>query len=68
MKYCCDRFAHSAGEYRAAVGGGVLYPAGVPEAQIEQNEDGVWCVNGCCGGGCYVLEGMKFCPFCGAAL
>ena len=27
-----------------------------------------WQVNGCCGGGCYVLQDIKFCPFCGAAL
>lgn len=22
-------------------------------------------VNGCCGGGCYVLTDLWFCPFCG---
>lgn len=22
-------------------------------------------VNGCCGGGCYVLSDLEFCPFCG---
>ena len=27
-----------------------------------------WCLNGCCGGGCYVLIDMKFCPFCGGTL
>ena len=24
-----------------------------------------WCLNGCCGGGCYVLIGISYCPFCG---
>lgn len=27
-----------------------------------------WHLNGCCGGGCYVLENVKFCPFCGREL
>jgi hypothetical protein len=22
-------------------------------------------INGCCGGGCFVIHGIKFCPFCG---
>ncbi len=27
-----------------------------------------WCLNGCCGGGCYVLTDVTHCPFCGALL
>ncbi len=27
-----------------------------------------WCVPGCCGGGCYVLQGMEYCPWCGSKL
>ena len=27
-----------------------------------------WCLPGCCGGGCYVMTNMVFCPFCGQAL
>jgi hypothetical protein len=27
-----------------------------------------WHVNGCCGGGCYVLSDILFCPFCGSRL
>lgn len=25
-------------------------------------------VIGCCGGGCYVLSDLKFCPFCGVPI
>lgn len=27
-----------------------------------------YCIRGCCGGGCWVIEGIKFCPFCGIKL
>lgn len=27
---------------------------------------GLWNVNGCCGGGCYVLQDLAYCPWCGA--
>lgn len=27
-------------------------------------DDG-FAINGCCGGGCYVITGIKYCPFCG---
>ena len=27
-----------------------------------------WHVNGCCHGGCFVLQNIKFCPFCGTRL
>lgn len=54
---------------RAVSGGGYLYgKESVPTAQIERESDGTWNVNGCCGGGCYVLDDIKFCPFCGAKL
>lgn len=39
-----------------------------PTAQIEKDEDGAWNINGCCGGGCCVVVGVKFCPFCGTNL
>ena len=47
-----------------------VYPKEMrPTAQFEPAEDGqTWNVNGCCGGGCFVVEGMKFCPFCAASL
>lgn len=69
MKICCDKFATAIGTYRAPAGGGFLYPPGnMPSGQIERNVRGGWSVNGCCGGGCYVLDDLNFCPFCGAAL
>jgi len=27
--------------------------------------DGLLYVNGCCGGGCYVLTKLRYCPYCG---
>lgn len=34
---------------------------------IERIEDG-YAINGCCGGGCYVISGIRYCPFCGDKL
>jgi len=34
----------------------------------EVDSNGTWAINGCCGGGCYVLAGMTHCPFCGSEL
>ena len=67
--FCCEALAREVGEHKAFVGGGWLYPPSMePTGQIEQHADGTWNVNGCCGGGCYVITNMKFCPFCGTAL
>ena len=69
MAYCCEAFAKEAKSAQAAAGGGFLYPPEMaPTGQIEQSDDLTWNVNGCCGGGCYVLTGIKFCPFCGTNL
>jgi len=35
---------------------------------FEQLDDGTWAILGCCGGGCFVVEQMKFCPYCGTRL
>ena len=35
---------------------------------FEQGTDGFWSVNGCCGGGCYVVKDIAYCPFCGARI
>lgn len=53
MKYCCDAFASE-----------------VEARQIEFTAlpHASWCVNGCCGGGCYVLQDLVFCPWCSAQL
>ena len=50
---CCKRFGGAVGE--AAI-------------THEGREGREWNVPGCCGGGCYVLHAIRFCPFCGAAL
>lgn len=37
--------------------------------QVEQGrDDGHWHINGCCGGGCYVMYDISFCPYCGKKL
>ncbi len=66
---CCAELAKEIGEHKALAGGGFAYPPSMhPTGQIEQANDGSWNVNGCCGGGCYVLNDIKFCPFCGTKL
>ena len=66
MKFCCDELAENVETYGGEPG---LYPINMrPVGQIERDEDKRWNVNGCCGGGCYVLHDIKFCPFCGTKL
>lgn len=66
-KPCCEKFAKECGAYKAPVGAGMLYPhQSMPRGQIEFYKG--WHVNGCCGGGCYVLSGIEYCPFCGSKL
>ena len=36
--------------------------------EVEPYHKGGYAINGCCGGGCYVIKGIKFCPFCGEEL
>lgn len=33
--------------------------------QVEQNREGTWDIFGCCGGGCFVVVDMTYCPYCG---
>jgi hypothetical protein len=69
MAFCCEALAKEVRENSGFVGGGGLYPASIqPTGQIEQDDDGTWNVNGCCGGGCFVLTNVRFCPFCGTKL
>lgn len=73
MKYCCDRFKKECNEIQALMGGGYAYPKEMnPTSQIIFSDNGegkkTWNVNGCCGGGCYVLIDLKFCPWCGTKL
>ena len=41
------------------------------DGKVTQNftllEDG-YAINGCCGGGCYVIHGIIYCPYCGEKL
>jgi len=64
---CCDKWAEATGELLSVGPSAVVYTSigEAPEAQIVQSEDGTWDVYGCCGGGCYVLTELRFCPFCG---
>lgn len=34
---------------------------------IDLIEDG-YSINGCCGGGCYIIYKIRYCPFCGIRL
>lgn len=68
MAFCCEKLAHEVGSQRW-MGSGWLYPKEMePTGIIECTGEGEWHVNGCCGGGCYVLHDIKFCPFCGTKL
>lgn len=52
MSYCCGRLAEK-----------------VEDGQVEYDTNAdSWDVNGCCGGGCFVLVDLKYCPFCGQKL
>ena len=55
--YCCEKFASEA---RADEG---------DRPPFVKDQDGkTWNIEGCCGGGCYVVTEMRFCPYCGAKL
>lgn len=64
-EYCCLKFQEKAENYNTPVAGGLLFPDPNPVGQFERDQDGTWNINGCCGGGCFVVDSMKFCPFCG---
>ena len=52
IKYCCKEFTEE-----------------VNDGQFEYCEDiEMWAINGCCGGQCFVVDEMRFCPFCGYKL
>jgi hypothetical protein len=64
---CCDAFAKAVGDDIYTRGGALFSTPQKNQGEIVNDEDGTYAVPGCCGS-CYVLIGMKFCPFCGAAL
>lgn len=65
MKTCCKEWQEATGEILSISPMAMMYPVR-PPAQIEKTDDGKWAINGCCGGGCFVITDVKFCPFCGA--
>lgn len=65
-EYCCKEFEYKATHYDGKPVS--MYPLPRPEAQFKKDEDGEWGIYGCCGGGCYVVSDMKYCPFCGKEL
>ena len=68
--YCCKEFEKNATRHQPFAASGLAYSeiGDAPTGQIERDCDGEWSVNGCCGGGCYVLTNLKYCPFCGTKL
>ena len=56
-EWCCETFANYT---RASEGLG----AGAP-ALHQSDDDGSWNVFGCCGGNCYMVIDLRFCPWCG---
>lgn len=64
---CCEQWKEQAETARIPAGGAFLYPGPMPQHQIERTSSG-YNVYGCCGGGCYVLTDIKFCPWCGTPL
>jgi len=69
-QHCCKEFAEQAKTLQPPMGGGFMYPPDMrPNAQFEKDsKTGTWNIYGCCGGGCFVVTRMKFCPFCGSQL
>lgn len=57
-EFCCEKFAEQAKPQIPTSAGHI------PQFVCD---DG-WHINGCCGGGCYVVTEMKFCPYCGTKL
>lgn len=63
MKYCCEEFLREATEIPPST---LFDETCHPKFIISGSGDG-WNIWGCCGH-CYVVMGMKFCPFCGSKL
>ena len=70
IKICCKEFAKQMLDKPSLAGGISLYPRDFqPNSQGEYDEEEKnWNVNGCCGGGCYVLTDLRYCPWCGKDL
>jgi hypothetical protein len=69
--FCCEAFANHVKARTSTSPLAIAYAAAgmaAGDGQIVQDSDGSWSTLGCCGGGCSVLDDMKFCPFCGGKL
>lgn len=55
MNFCCSRMKEE-------------LEAHSWERIIVKDSSGEWNINGCCGGGCFVLSDIRHCPFCGTKL
>lgn len=55
-KPCCDKWTEHAKLDHNASG------------SFWQDDDGTWNITGCCGGGCFVVDQIAFCPFCGKSV
>lgn len=71
MDYCCSEFkAVATGRNPATLSpASIVYKAvGLNHGRpmIEPSDNG-WAVVGCCEG-CWMLNGVRFCPFCGASI
>ena len=65
IKVCCKDFAEQM--LQEVRDGDISFGGGfISSTQGEYDEEEkVWNVNGCCGGGCFVITGLKYCPWCG---
>lgn len=51
--YCCEKFAADVRESKFEL------------ITFDADSYTTWVVAGCCGGGCYVISDMQYCPYCG---
>ena len=64
---CCEKWNEATGHMLSVGPSAIGYGGSISNAQIECDETThLWNVNGCCGGHCYVLQDLRFCPWCGA--
>ncbi len=54
MKYCCKSFEKQTCKRNSGF-------------EFDYH-DKIWNINGCCGGGCFVVINMLHCPYCGTEL
>lgn len=65
---CCDEWAKATGTVLSESATRIVAARLRPPADVQIEFIKGWQVSGCCGGHCYVLSDLKFCPWCAAAL